>query len=297
MPLEIAFFIESLRKAEVIEEPFEMFETYLLSQDLQAQGGQIIDVTLVHIPKQGNTREENAGIKAGWTPEVWDENPERLRQKDLDARWIKRNGVSHYGYKNRNSIDVDQSMIRRFTVTPANIHVSQMTSRLLDPENEHVYVWADSAYSGECFEDLLSLGGFESLDHEKGARSHPLSEAAKELNRINSAIRASVEHVIGGMTMAMGGRLKRKIGLEKTKGWWGLKNLTFKFLRHNQRTARLAAAARYLRETHNYLDDLIKRLTRRLVHGRLYAALCVQAFPAQTPNFRGALKQERSYHH
>lgn len=54
-----------------------------------------------------------------------------------------------------------------------------MLPQLLDPENEHDYVWADSAYSGECFEDLFSFGGFESLIHEKGARNNPLSEAAK----------------------------------------------------------------------------------------------------------------------
>jgi IS5 family transposase len=68
-----------------------------------------------------------------------------------------------------------------------------MLPRLLDPENEHDYVWADSAYSGECFEELLSLGKFESLIHEKGARNHPLSDEAKKLNRIKSAIRACVE--------------------------------------------------------------------------------------------------------
>jgi IS5 family transposase len=51
-----------------------------------------------------------------------------------------------------------------------------MLPRLLDPENEHDYVWADSAYSGECFEELLSLVKFESLIHEKGARNHPLSD-------------------------------------------------------------------------------------------------------------------------
>ena len=89
----------------------------------------------------------------------------------------------------------------------------------------------------------MSLGGFESLIHEKGARNHPLGEAAKELNRIKSAIRACVEHVFGGMTMSMGGKLTRKIGLGRTETWWGLKNLTFNFLRYLQRTSRLSAAA------------------------------------------------------
>ena len=39
-------------------------------------------------------------IKQGKVPEAWQTNPDQLRQKDLDARWVKENGVSHYGYKN-----------------------------------------------------------------------------------------------------------------------------------------------------------------------------------------------------
>ena len=82
----IAFFRERLRKAEVIEELFEMFEAYLRSQGLQVRGGQIVDATLVPVPKQRNTREENAEIKAGRLPEGWDETPDRLCQRDFDAR-------------------------------------------------------------------------------------------------------------------------------------------------------------------------------------------------------------------
>jgi hypothetical protein len=128
-------------------------------------------------------------------------------------------------------------------MTLANIRDSQMLPRLLDPENKHDYVWADSAYSGECFKDLLSLGGFESRFHEKGARNKPLSEAAKEMNRIKSAIRACVEHVFGCMTISMGGKATRKIGLARTEAWWGLKNLTYNFFRYLQRTSGLAAVA------------------------------------------------------
>ena len=238
----IAFFRERLRKAGLIEELFETFETFLRSQGLQARGGQIIDATLVPVPKQRNTRDENREIKAGRLPEGWDEKPNRLRQKDLDARWVKKNGVNYYGYKNSICVDVDHGFIRRYAVTPANVHDSQMLPRLLDPENIHDFVWADSAFSGECFEILLNLAGFESLIHEKGARNHPLSDAAKKLNRIKSAIRACVEHVFGAMTVSMGGKLTRRIGLQRNEAWWGLKNLTFNFLRYLQR-ARFAQPA------------------------------------------------------
>jgi hypothetical protein len=46
----VTFFRARLPKAGVIEELFEMFETYLRSQGLQARGGQIIDATLVPVP-------------------------------------------------------------------------------------------------------------------------------------------------------------------------------------------------------------------------------------------------------
>jgi hypothetical protein len=45
------------------------------------------------------------------------------------------------------------------------------------------------------------------------------------------------------MTMSMDGKLTRKIGLERSEAWWGLKNLTFNFLRFLQRSARLAVVA------------------------------------------------------
>jgi len=74
-----------------------------------------------------------------------------LQNKDLDACWVKKNGINHYGCKSGICIDAEHDFIRRFVVTPANIHDSQMLPRLLDPDNQDIYVWADSAYSGHYF--------------------------------------------------------------------------------------------------------------------------------------------------
>jgi IS5 family transposase len=89
-----------------------MFQAYLRSQGLQASGGQIIDATLDQVPIQGSTREENAEIKAGRLPEGWVKSADRLRQKDLDTRWVKKISISHYGYKNSICVDVDHGFIR-----------------------------------------------------------------------------------------------------------------------------------------------------------------------------------------
>lgn len=64
----IAFFRET-SKSGGYRGALELFETYLRSQGLQARGGQNIDATLVPVPKQRNTRDENKEIKAGRLPE------------------------------------------------------------------------------------------------------------------------------------------------------------------------------------------------------------------------------------
>ena len=44
----VAFFRERLRKASVIDELFEMFESYLRDQGLEARSAQIIDAPWFH---------------------------------------------------------------------------------------------------------------------------------------------------------------------------------------------------------------------------------------------------------
>jgi IS5 family transposase len=230
----VAFFRERLRKAGLIEELFDKFENFLRDQGLEAKVVQIIDATIIPVPIQRNSREENNDIKEGKTPEEWEESPERLHQKDLDARWTKKNGKSYYGYKNGISIDVEHGIIRRYKVVPANVHDSQLLSSLLDPENTGDVVWGDSAFAGKSFAELLEVAGYESSIHEKGSRFNPLDDDARQRNKAKSKIRAKVEHVFGGMVTWMKGKLTLRIGLPRTNAWWGLRNLTFNLIRYTQ---------------------------------------------------------------
>ena len=142
----VALFRAQLRQAGIFEELFQKFDAYLEEQGLTARGRQIIDATIVPVPKQRNRRKDNEDIKQGKVPEDWQHNPNRLQQKDLDARWTKKNGISHYGDKNSISIDAIYGLIRRHVLTPANLHDSPMLPALLDGKNADAMVWADSAY-------------------------------------------------------------------------------------------------------------------------------------------------------
>ena len=93
-------FRETLIQEEVIAALFYRFNQALDDQCIFAKTGQIVDASFVEAPRQRNTREENKEIKAGKTPEAWKEKPNKLRQKDVDARWVKKNKMLFYGYKN-----------------------------------------------------------------------------------------------------------------------------------------------------------------------------------------------------
>ena len=98
-------------------------------------GGQILDASIVPAPKQRNSRDENAKFKKGKTPEDWADEPAKMRQKDTDVRWTKKNGQNYYGYKNHISIDNRHKLVRRYTVTAASVHDSQVVDDLLDDNN------------------------------------------------------------------------------------------------------------------------------------------------------------------
>jgi len=228
----IWLFRKRLIDNNLIGELFEEFDNYLRQAGYQAEKGQIIDATLIPIPKQRNSREENEKVKNGEVPEVWLENQYKLSQKDLDARWTQKNGETHYGYKNHISIDLKYGFIRRYTVTDAATHDSQVMGEIIDIENEDNQIWADSAYRSEDMEWALKMVGFESEIHERSYRNRPLSQEQKKKNREKSKIRAKVEHVFGAWVTDMGGKLVRSIGKIRVGAVIGLRNLAYNIKRY-----------------------------------------------------------------
>ena len=98
-------FRERLAKAGLVEKLFARFGYYLEAKGYIARGGQMVDATIVPVPKNRNSKEENEAVKAGQTPKAWAKKPAKNRQKDKDARWTKKHGKSFYGYKNHVNAD------------------------------------------------------------------------------------------------------------------------------------------------------------------------------------------------
>ena len=234
-------FREKLAKAGVIKKLFDRFDRHLGAKGYIARGGQIVDATIVPVPKQRNTREENEAIKGGETPKAWQKKPAKNRQKDKDARWTKKHGRSFYGYKNHVNADATHKLIRRYDVSDAAVHDSQKLNGLLNKANTSADVFADSAYRSAETEARLKARGFRSRIHVRATRNHPLSQRQEEANRKKSKIRVRIEHVFGAQETSAGSRLVRTIGIVRARAKIGLQNLVYN-VRRLVTLERMAAA-------------------------------------------------------
>ena len=69
-----------------MEELLQLFDSHLNRRDYIACGGQILDASIVLVPRNHNTRDENKTIKNGEVPMDWADKPAKRSQQDTDAR-------------------------------------------------------------------------------------------------------------------------------------------------------------------------------------------------------------------
>jgi IS5 family transposase len=217
-------FRQDLVGAGVVKELFDTFEAHLRDHGFMAMKGQIVDASIVSVPKQRNSREENSRIKQGGVPEDWPEN--KRRRKDVDARWTKKNGKTFFGYKNHVSVDVKYKLIRNYEVTDAAQHDSNVFETILS-ENTSKDIWADSAYRSEERLDRLKEDGFREHIQRKGCRHRKLTEREQWGNRNRARIRSRIEHVFGVQAQKAGNLILRTIGIVRARAKIGLRNLAY----------------------------------------------------------------------
>jgi len=179
-----------------------------------ARSGQLLDATVVRVPIQRNSRQENEEIKQGKVPEDW--SPAKRAQKDVDATWTKKHGKSYFGYKLSVNADNRHKVIQRIVTDTASRHDSQHFDELVDGSNTSRDIYADSAYAARERDDWLREHGYRHQIQRKGTAQKPLSECQQRRNRRIAKTRVRVEHVFASLTQ-MGGKFIRTIGMARAQ--------------------------------------------------------------------------------
>ncbi len=166
-------FRENLKLAEAFDSLFSELSSQIEGQGYVARRGQIVDASFVKAPRQRNSRDENAQVKAGKVPSEWSQK--KRRHKDTDARWTRKRNETHYGYKNHISVDRAYRLVRRWEASDAACHDSKMFEQVLDETNTSGAVWADSAYSSRHHEAVAGRTRLAQPHSPQGASQPPLA--------------------------------------------------------------------------------------------------------------------------
>jgi IS5 family transposase len=220
---------EAVTNTAIIDEVFDQLGQQLEEKGLIMNSGSLVDASIVDTPVQRNTREENEQIKNGEKPEGWSQH--KSSQKDLDADWTKKHGKNRLGYKNHIKVDKKSKLITNFEVSSASMHDSKILDYLLDEEDSHHELYADSAYRSKEIEEELKKKMIRSRIHKKGYRNNLLSEKDKAINTKKSKIRARVEHVFGNMCQTMGKIMVRQIGMARNTAAITMMNICYNMRR------------------------------------------------------------------
>lgn len=227
-------FREALTDADLVKVLFDTFTETLAQKGVITKTGTIIDASFVEVPRQRNSREENAIIKNGEIPKEWENQPHKLSQKDVEARWTKKNEENHFGYKNHIKADAESVIITDYEVSNAAVHDSQLLPNLIGPQNKDENLFADSAYKSVETDEKLAEWQIKNFIHEKGVRNRPLNELQIDMNRLKSKVRCCIEHIFGFVENSMNGPELEYIGLARIKTGIGLSNLTYNLQRYVQ---------------------------------------------------------------
>lgn len=177
-----------------------------------------IDSSFTNVPIQRNTRDENKVIKDGNGDQLWNDQPAKKRQKDIDSRWTQKGGHRYYGYKLHIAVCCLTKLITSMLTTAACVHDSQVIAPLVREEDHGKSLYADSAYSGKKQIDEIKQLNLKPAVCEKGKRNTPLTDEQKKNNREKSKTRARVEHVFAQIAH-WDGDILRTIGKKRADSY------------------------------------------------------------------------------
>ena len=204
----IAHYNNRLAQADVGAEFFEAVLRQVERSGYIARGGQMLDASIIPAPTARIKKKEREQLENGETPESW--SKAKAAQHDPDARWVKKNNKSYFGYKLHTNADHRYKFIRAMKVTPANTADTRCFEELLRP-NTNREVIADRGYAKKSREQALLDQGAMPRIQRKGTKGKPLSACQVGRNKKIAHKRARVEHPFAAMEEA-GGKFIRAIG-------------------------------------------------------------------------------------
>lgn len=166
----------------------------LEAKSLMVRQGTLIDATLVQAQAA--------------RPSYPDQGAGGRSPSDPDARWTRKGGRSHFGYKAHVAVDAGSGLIRKALLTSAEVNDTVPADQLICGDEAAVY--ADQAYDSQARRARLKAAGIKDRIMHRPNKHHPrLPTWKRRRNHLIARTRAPVEAIFGLMKRSYGYRTVR----------------------------------------------------------------------------------------
>jgi IS5 family transposase len=153
--------------------------------------------------------------------DIQDDNRSKLVKKekpgvDKEAKWIKKAGKLHYGYKQHTATN-EEGLVLAIVTTSANesdiTHLKDVLDKI-DTKN-YKSIKADKGYKSEKNDTIVKTKKLKNHILHKATKNRMLTNREIEFNKLISKTRYKIERTFGTIKKQFGGTIARYIGLEK----------------------------------------------------------------------------------
>ena len=200
--------------------------------------GAIIDASITNTPRRprgGKSYEVVEDRKEGENIEASEKAMLKEVVKpnvDTEARWVKKMGKLHFGYK-RHTVTDENGMVLAEETTAANEsdmkHLETPLKKAELPRKALVY--ADKGYDSMENKETLKRMKLKSRIMHKGTRGHEITERQQRINVAISKTRYKVERTFGSMHRWFGAGIARYVGLSKTHAQHIMESIAYNLYR------------------------------------------------------------------
>lgn len=191
----ICRFRNRLAERELMPVLLEELDRQLVACGLVVKRGTLVDATLVRAQSRP-------------TKKTAEKQP-----KDTEAKWTVKNRNGFYGYKFHAGVDLDGGLIRRATLTPANVNEGKVFDQVRCGDEASVF--ADCAYSTKARRRALRKEGVYPGILAKGYYRKKLTPGEHRRNVRLRPIRQHVERVFGTLKRSYSLSRARYLGLSR----------------------------------------------------------------------------------
>jgi len=215
-------FRNTLVEAKLYDGLLNEINRQLEKRGVLVKKGAIVDASITDTPRRPRGQKEHEVVEDRAEEEKPDIANARLVEKpqkgvDMEARWIKKAGKTHFGYKRHTVTNQDGLVIAEET-TPANESDMKHLITPIDKADlpQGTPVMADKGYSSAGNRKALSQRKLKSRIMHKAQKNHKLTEREQAVNIAISRIRYRMERTFGSMHRWFRAGIARYVGLQKT---------------------------------------------------------------------------------